>query len=381
MNTHKLIFSTGFALFAMFFGSGNLVFPLLTGVESDGHYLLSSVGMVLTGVMVPFMGVLAMLLYKGDTNEFLGTMGNAAKFWFPLIALSLMGPFGVLARCITVAHGSFTLIYPSISLDVFSLVFCSIIFLLTVNKTKIVSFLGTTMTPFLIVSLALIILSGIFFGRAPDEPSTSGWVAFSNGAVKGYQLMDLLAGFFFSTFIIQHLSKHLSFETDKKELVSVFLKSSLIGGLLLSVVYCGLVYLGSAFSADLKDVAPQAMLGIIAQKTVGHFSAPLVCMAVVLACFTTAVVLTSLFAEFFKTNVCKDKVTNPVSILVTLFIAFWISRLEFSGIAAFLAPILENLYPALIVLTIVNIANKLWGVKQQKWPVMLTFAAKLCSII
>ena len=72
---------------------------------------------------------------------------------------------------------------------------------------------------------------------------------------------------------------------------------------------------------------------------------------------------------------------NPVALLVTLLIAFGVSTLEFSGIAAFLAPILETLYPALIVLTLVNIANKLWGVKLRRWPVLLTFAAKLCSLV
>jgi LIVCS family branched-chain amino acid:cation transporter len=381
MKFNSLVVSTGLALFAMFFGSGNLVFPLLAGTQSEGHYIFSSLGIVLTGVLVPFMGVLAMLLYQGDTGAFLGTMGKHAKFWFSLIALSLMGPFGVLARCITVAHGSFELLFPKVPLVEFSLIFCSIIFLLTVNRSKIVSLLGTFITPFLLISLFVIISAGFVFGETPETVNANGLSAFGDGALKGYQLMDLLAGFFFSTFIIQHLSTTICFETNKKELVSTFLKSAFLGGALLSIVYCGLVYLGSAFSTELTNVPPQAMLGVIAQKTVGPYSAPLVCLAVVLACFTTAVVLTTLFADFFRDEVCNHKVKPAISILVTLSIAFWISTFEFSGIAAFLAPILETLYPALIVLTLVNIANKIWGVKQQKWPVMMTFAAKLINII
>src|SRR5262245_8338583 len=109
MKNKLLIISTGFALFSMFFGSGNLVFPLVVGKESGGHYLLATLGIFLTGVVVPFLGVIAMMLYKGDNQKFFGSMGKPATFWFPLIALSLMGPFGVLARCITVAHGSFRL--------------------------------------------------------------------------------------------------------------------------------------------------------------------------------------------------------------------------------------------------------------------------------
>lgn len=381
MNTKSLVITTGFALFAMFFGSGNLVFPLLVGTESHGHFLWSSLGIILTGVLVPFMGVLAILLYRGNTQEFLGTMGRPAKFWFPLIALSLMGPFGVLARCITVAHGSFTLLFPECSLIAFSIAFCLIIFLLTANKNRIIPFLGTALTPFLLLALLAIIAAGAWYGKAITVENANPWSAFSVGALQGYQTMDLLAAFFFSTFVINHLSKKFSADTDHEPLVKVFFKSALLGGGLLSVVYCGLVYLGSAFAAELQNVAPQSMLGVVAQQTLGDFSSPIVCAAVVLACFTTAVVLTSLFADFFRHEVCQEKVNIPVSLCVTLVIAFCVSTLEFSGIAAFLAPILETLYPALIVLTLVNIANKLWGVKLTRWPVILTFAAKLCSFI
>ncbi|MBN9378810.1 MAG: hypothetical protein BGO14_03640 [Chlamydiales bacterium 38-26] len=381
MNTRSLVVTTGFALFAMFFGSGNLVFPLLVGTESQGHYLLSSFGIILTGVLVPFMGVLAILLYKGDTREFLGTMGRPAKFWFPLIALSLMGPFGVLARCITVAHGSFTLLFPSCTLIPFSLAFCGIIFLLTANKNRIIPFLGSTLTPFLLVALLAIISAGIWNAEVKAPEGSHVLSAFRTGALQGYQTMDLLAAFFFSTFIIQHLTQKFSSDDEPQALVKVFLKSAFIGGSLLSIVYCGLVYLGSAYAVQLNDVPPQAMLGVVSQNTLGVFSAPIVCVTVVLACFTTAVVLTSLFADFFRQEVSKNFINVPVSLGVTLGIAFGVSTLEFSGIAAFLAPILETLYPALIVLTLVNITNKLWGAKLRRWPVILTFMAKISSLV
>lgn len=381
MKTKSLVVTTGFALFAMFFGSGNLVFPLLVGTESQGHFLWSSFGIIVTGVLVPFMGVLAMLLYKGDTREFLGTMGRPAKFWFPLIALSLMGPFGVLARCITVAHGSFVLLFPSCSLIAFSIAFCGVIFFLTANKSRIIPFLGSALTPFLLLSLLAIITAGVWYSEAPPLENANIWPAFRDGALQGYQTMDLLAAFFFSTFVIQHLSKTFSADIDHSSLVKVFLKSALLGGGLLSLVYYGLVYLGTAFAVELNGIAPQAMLGMVAQKTLGVLSAPIVCIAVVLACFTTAVVLASLFADFFRQEVCQEKINAPIALMVTLLIAFGISTLEFSGIAAFLAPILETLYPALIVLTVVNIANKLWGVKLRRWPIALTFAAKLCSLV
>src|SRR5579872_2320269 len=106
MKNKTLIISTGLAMFSMFFGSGNLVFPLVVGQTSEGHFGFAAIGILITGVLVPFLGILAMLLFNGSSKDFFGRLGNPAVFWFPLIALSLMGPFGVLARCITVAHGS-----------------------------------------------------------------------------------------------------------------------------------------------------------------------------------------------------------------------------------------------------------------------------------
>jgi len=190
--------------------------------------------------------------------------------------------------------------------------------------------------------------------------------------------MDLLAAFFFSAFIISHLKNHKSVEEEEHSL-PIFIKSSLLGAGLLSIVYSLLVLLGSAYSDQLATIPPQEMLGFIAEAALGHLAAPLVCIAVILACFTTAVVLTSLFADFLKKEVTKDKINNPVAIITTLVIAFSTSTLEFSGIAKVLGPILEVIYPALIVLTVLSIFNKIWGWTTVRSPIAIAFILKLIS--
>lgn len=367
-------------MFSMFFGSGNLVFPLTVGKDSDGHFLFATLGMLLTGVLVPFLGVIAMMLLKGDTKSFFGSMGKHATFWLPLIILSLMGPFGVLARCLTVAHGSFRLVFPETSLIVFSAISCVIIYYMTTNKSRIVPILGNFLTPFLLIALFLVTLFGFWYGTSQEHVGGTAWNALTQGVLQGYQTMDLLAAFFFSTFVIQHLEKLYQNENEHAPLFKVFFKSTLLGAFLLSIVYFGLVYLGALYGPSLEGVPPQEMLGTIASKTLGSFSAPIVCITVVLACFTTAIVLASLFASFLFKEVFQGKVSENQSMLITLLIAFAISTLEFAGIARFIGPILECLYPALIVLTMINIANKLWGMKQRRWPVALTLLAKLCTL-
>lgn len=375
-----LILSTGFALFSMFFGSGNLVFPITVGQESGGHYLLASSGILLTGVIVPFLGVLGMLLYKGDINDFFRCFGNKGTFLFSLFALSLMGPFGVLARCLTVAHGALLQIFPEAPLVPTSLYMCLVIFLLSVNKNKIITVLGTVLTPFLLVSIAMIAFFGLGQGVMPEATTTGGFEALKNGFFQGYQTMDLLAAFFFSKFVIKYLYDKFSSKADDNSLLKVFFKSSLVGAAILSSVYIALVLLGWIYSPALAYTKPQEMLGLIATKSLGTFAAPCVCMAVIFACLTTAIVLTSLFADFLRTEVTKGKIGNVPALLITLCIGFVISTLEFAGIARFLGPLLEVIYPALIALTVVNIGNKFFGVKATHWPFTLTLVARLCTL-
>lgn len=382
MKKSWFVVSVGFALFAMFFGSGNLVFPIAVGQESQGHYLLAALGILLTGVLVPFLGVFGMMLFKGDLYTYFNCFGKRGTFWFSLCALALMGPFGVMARCLTVMHGALLLLFPNISLPLTSLVICGLIYLLTVNKNRIVTVLGNMLTPFLLLAIAVISFFGLYASEAMSaEVQEKGWESFKNGFFQGYQTMDLLAAFFFSTFVINHLQKAFAGEShSESETLKVFVRSAFIGAALLSSVYVMLVMLGWKYSQVLSGQLPQKMLGVIALEALGPLAAPCICLLVVLACLTTAIVLTSLFADFLRKEVSQDKLGNKAALLITLGIGFAVSTLDFAGIAKFLGPILEATYPALIVLTLVNIANKVWGVKSTHWPVTLTLLAKLCWI-
>ncbi|MGB7978790.1 MAG: branched-chain amino acid transport system II carrier protein [Chlamydiales bacterium] len=376
MKNNSLTFSTGLAMFSMFFGSGNLVFPLVVGQMSEGHFGLASIGILLTGVLVPFLGILAMLLFNGNSKDFFGRLGRPAIFWFPLIALSLMGPFGVLARCITVAHGAFRLVLPDTPLWLFSMVCCALTFFLAIRKNRIVPLLGTILTPLLLLALSAIALFGLLSADLPPVSPNGSWSSFKNGIVQGYQTMDLLAAFFFSAFVIKHLKER---GPTAQSSLPVFLKSSVIGAGLLSIVYVILVLLGAIYAPKLASVPPQEMLGFVANEALGSFAAPIVCCTVVLACLTTAIVLASLFAEFFKKEVMREKINSGTALIVTLAIAFGISTLEFSGIARFLGPILEAVYPALIVLTVLSIFHKLWGWSTVRMPIAIAFVLKLLS--
>ncbi|MDB6081646.1 MAG: hypothetical protein JWO53_918, partial [Chlamydiia bacterium] len=246
----KVVASTGFALFSMFFGSGNLVFPITVGMESGGHPLMASLGVLCTCVIFPLLGMFGMTLYNGDIYEFFSCFGKRGAFLFSLLALSLMGPFGVLARCLTVIHGALLLIFPTVSIVATSLVMCVVIYLLTVNKNKIVTILGAVLTPFLLVAIAAIVFFGLRQGNFPEAESLDphGLDAFKNGFFTGYQTMDLVASFFFSGFVIKHLCQVSGSNSDETTRLKLFLKASVVGAGLLYIVYFALVVLGSLYA-------------------------------------------------------------------------------------------------------------------------------------
>ena len=54
------VWATGFAMFAMFFGAGNIVFPLALGQYTLDKNLFAIVGMTITAVFVPLAGLLGL---------------------------------------------------------------------------------------------------------------------------------------------------------------------------------------------------------------------------------------------------------------------------------------------------------------------------------
>lgn len=372
-----LSLSTGLAMFSMFFGSGNLVFPVLAGQQSQGHYLLAALGIVLTGVCVPFLGSLGMLLFQGKPDDFFCVLGKKASFIVCMLILSLLGPFAVVARCITVAHGSFTHLFPSVSLPLFSAFFCFITFLSILKKNQLVSLLGNILTPILLGSLFLIAYFGLDYNLLPESSSLQVKVL-TQGLLTGYQTMDLLAAFFFSTFIFNHLKRaEPALASSPWQCVKLSLGSSLIGMGLLALIYLLLVMLGATHAEFLNTVAPEQMLANIAEKTLGYKGSIIVCMAILLACFTTASVLTTLFADFFRQRVFQNRLSFTWAAFFSLLIAFAISTLEFSGIARFITPIIEIIYPALIVLTLLNLSKQLIGTPVPRWPIVLALFVRV----
>ena len=96
MNKTKEIWMSGFALFALFFGAGNLILPPFLGVNSGNQWLMVVLGFIITAVFIPILGILAHAKVQGTLYD----LGKKVSPWFSslycvliyLIAVTIPAP-------------------------------------------------------------------------------------------------------------------------------------------------------------------------------------------------------------------------------------------------------------------------------------------------
>jgi len=341
--------AVGLAMFSMFFGAGNIIFPLAIGQLGGDKTFFSILGLIFTAVLVPFMGVYAMIKYEGDKRKFFGKMGKTPGFLTAFFTILLLGPMGSTPRCIALAYSTLKSFLPQVSMYLFALLSCLVIYFCAASKKRLLSLLGVFLTPLLLLSLIAIILLGFIYPSHLKVVESYGIELFFRGLKEGYNTMDLLAAFFFSSSICSLLKTNV----HKNRIA---LQASLIAMTLLILIYAGFSFIAAMHGGDfMRD----EILSQITFKLMGPYAGIFVCFAIGLACLTTAVALISAFTDFLEKEICKEKFSYRSLLVLSLIVTYLVATLKFDKISAFLGPILQIIYPALIVLTVINILTNL----------------------
>lgn len=351
------IFLYGFSIFSMFFGSGNLVFPLMVGVNNSDNWLAGFLGFFCTGIILPFLGLFVIKLHRGNYESFFAEAGSIAKFAVPLFTLSLLGAFGVIPRCITVAHGGLEFLYNDLSLLIFSIIFCIACYVICLNEKWMFNILGKFLTPILLLFLTILITIGIYEGESINANISTTSTNFLNGFFQGYATMDLFAAFFFSSLIFKQIETLVD-ESKGESILKAALGPSIFGATLLGIIYFGFVYLGAHYKHLATDLPGELILPAIANHLLGKNGALFIAIIIIFSCLTTAVALNSIYAKYLCSFKSIGKKRFKLILLGTTAMSFIISLLDFDGIAAILSPLLAISYPGLIVLTIMSICTR-----------------------
>lgn len=347
------IIVVGFALFAMFFGAGNVIFPPYLGVEAGPEWLGGFTAYFIADIGLALFAVFA-LLRVGSSEAVTARLGKVPATILMSALILCIGPMVAIPR--TAATTFEMAIVPNvsgISSVVFSIVFFAIILFLCIRQSAVVDIIGSILTPLLLIGLAVIIVKGIVTPLGEIAPTPNADNVVLGGIKAGYQTLDALAALPFGIIVLQTVSNK-GYETPKKQFKMVS-GAAILAGVLLLCVYMGLCYLGATVSTQYGlEIGRAELVMAIVEALMGKAGMIIFGVVVGLACVTTAIGLTSSAAAYF-TELCKDKVSYKAFVIIICVFSAVASNLGLDRIVAIAAPILDIIYPPALVVIIISL--------------------------
>lgn len=361
--SRKDILVTGLALFAMFLGAGNLIFPPSLGQQAGSDLWWAILGFVATGVGLPLLGVTAVAKAGGDL-ELLGNRVHPlfGKLITAIVVLSI-GPLLAIPRTaattfeVAIAPFLQSTIDIKIALAITTIIFFSITLAFVLRPSKIVDNVGKVLTPFLILFLAAIIIKGIISPAAGISTGTY-TTPFTQGFLEGYNTMDALASVIFGLVIANAV--RAKGVTDNNEIAKVTIWAGIIAAIGLGSVYIGLAYIGATTGNTFTGDNPGQMLSYVTEVLLGSTGKIIIGLAMTLACLTTAIGLVATSGNFFS-RLTNNKVSYNTVCLITALVSAILANMGLAKILEVSVPLLVTVYPVVIVLVLLSIFNNLFG--------------------
>ena len=354
--TTKDIIITGFALFAMFFGAGNLIFPPFLGLISGSSWGIGFTGFILADVGLSLLAILAIARCNGDVEKMFSRAGHKFSIILACAIMICIGPLLAIPRtAATTFEMGVQPIFNNFNSIIFSIIFFSVTLLLTIRPSKVVDIIGSYLTPALLISLLVLIGIGIVKPLGPIESASIDGV-FSEGIFQGYQTLDALAAASLSAVIFTSIAN--KGYTKESEKTGITFKAGLIAGAGLCIVYGGLSYLGATVSTMFDSNVSQATLIVsITEMLLGFPGKVILGLIVTLACLTTAIGLTSAAGQYFS-KLSNGKIKYEVIVTGVCLFSLVVSNFGVDKIIQFSAPILTLVYPPTIVLIVFTLFGK-----------------------
>ena len=312
--TFKELIFVASMLFGMFFGAGNLIFPIFMGQLAGHHVWAASAGFLITGVGLPLLGVAALgVSQKDGLLELSSQIGRKYGVFFTCLLYLTIGPFFAIPRCATV---SFTVgIEPFISdggkmagLGIFSFVFFAVVLFFSLKPGQILTWIGKILNPLFLILLSIFVIRALFSpaGNMSKIEASGAYVsgAFSTGLLEGYNTMDALAGLAFGIIVVNVIRS-----LDIKESGAVAkntIKAGVFSSLLMALIYVLVAVVG----AQSRGVFPVAANGgetfaIVSEYYFGKPGQIILALIFAVACLKTAIGLVTSCGEtkrYFRTD-------------------------------------------------------------------------------
>ena len=353
-------------LFGMFFGAGNLIFPVHMGQLAGSNLWPAVLGFIITGVGLPLLGVAALGISRQDSLFDLSCcVGKKYGYFFTCALYLTIGPFFAIPRCATVSYtvGAVPLLENGDSpliLGIFSLVFFALTLALSFRPSKILTWVGKVLTPVFLCFLGVLVIRALIspmgtIQEITPDPSYANH-AFFTGFQQGYQTMDALASLAFGIVVVNVIRDLGVTKPDAVAKNTVF--SGIFSCLIMAAIYL-MVTIAGTQSRGLFPVCENGgeALALIANHYFGTVGALLLAVTVTLACLKTAVGLVTSCSEAFVKMFPKGPKYEVWAVIFTVG-AFLIANLGLNAIIEYAVPVLMLLYPLAITLILLALFGK-----------------------
>ena len=355
-------------LFGLFFGAGNLIFPLHLGQLAGGHWGLATVGFLLTGVLLPLLSVMAIAVTRAEGVFDVGRpLGVGFALVFMVLIHATIGPLFGTPRTASV---SFTVgVAPfvpkadhQVALLVFSAVFFALAFAFSYRENDILSNVGKVLNPMFLALLFLMFLVAFLrpMGNPMSAPATSAYVhsSFVNGFLQGYNTMDAPAGLAFGVTVV-HAVRQMG-QKRESDVAKVVGKAGLVSMSMVAFIYVLLIVVGAMSLGHFKLSADG---GVAFNQVVsyygGAFGQAVLAVLITVTCLTTAVGLVAAFAQDFHKHF--PKVSYHTWLALTTLASFLAANFGLDTIIAWSTPMLMFLYPLCLVLILLSVFSPMFN--------------------
>lgn len=365
----------GLALFAMFFGAGNLTLPPLLGLQEQSAWTWVSLGFIISGVILPILAIYAHAKLQGSMYDFGKKISPKFSMIFCIIiyiiAVAIPAP-----RTAALTHEMSIAPYIDFPPILTSAAYFLLVYLIASNRSKIINTLGKFLTPLIVSILLAIVVIGCALDTSKISTNFLSSDAFFKGFLEGYQTFDAIGGMVIGGVLI--ISLNLKGYTEFKDKKTLLIRSGLFAGSALALIYVSLIFLGAKFGAlySSEITRPELLRGLSTQ-TLGNIGTIFLSVLVSLACFTTAVGIVTGAADYFSQHFKKP---HAFKIIVALccIIGILVGQLNFNHIIVIAIPVLMVIYPITIVFIILNALPEKFASK--KVFQLVTFICILASL-
>lgn len=338
----------GFALFAIFFGAGNLIFPPYLGVIAGENWGIATLAFLISDPLLSIIAVMVVAALGGSALNVGRRVHPLFASALAAICVLLIGPIFAVPRTGASTHEIFVQSYfPSAPQWITSLVFFGIVLWITYKENSVMDAIGKYLTPILLLILFLIFVGAVLQPNA-SFAATDRTGLFAQGFKEGYQTMDVLGAPLLAGVVMKDITRRGYL--NKKDQFRMMFGVGIVAFILLAVVYSTLAYSGASMSTVIDTTAQRAaMLTTIVKNLLGSWGQLAMGLAVCFACLTTAIGLTTTCGQYFE-EVSKGKISYKKTILVTVAVEFIISLVGVDSLINLAVPVLTFIFPIMIAL-------------------------------